>query len=48
METQARDLAVVITHGIDDELSSVGLVIALGGMTAGLKVSIVFSSAGVD
>jgi len=48
METQPRDLVVVITHGIEGELSSVGLVIALVGMTAGLKVSIVLSSAGVD
>lgn len=39
---------MVITHGIDHELSSVGLVIALGGMTSGLKVSIFLTSAGVD
>ena len=48
MNTDARDLVVVITHGIDHELSSVGLVIALGGMTSGLKVSIFLTSAGVD
>ncbi|HET6599974.1 MAG TPA: DsrE family protein [Burkholderiaceae bacterium] len=39
---------VVITHGIEHELSSVGTVIALGGLTAGLKVSIFLTSAGVD
>ncbi len=44
----ARDLVVVITHGIDHELSSVGLTIALGGMTSGLRVSIFLTSAGVD
>lgn len=44
----ARHLVVVITHGIDHELSSVGLTIALGGLTAGLKVSIFLTSAGVD
>lgn len=48
MNPEARDLVVVITHGIDHELSSVALTIALGGMTAGLKVSIFLTSAGVD
>ena len=48
MDTQTRELVVVITHGIDHELSSVGVVIALGGITAGLKVSIFLTSGGVD
>ena len=48
MDTGTRDLVVLITHGIDHELSSAGLIIALGGMTAGLKVSIFLTSAGVD
>ena len=48
MNTQNRELVVLITHGIDHELSSVGLVIALGGMTAGLKVAIFLTSSGVD
>lgn len=48
MNTQERELVVVMTHGIDHELSSVGLVIALGGMTAGLKVSLFLTSSGVD
>nr|QDP21610.1 peroxiredoxin [Bradyrhizobium cosmicum] len=48
LNNEARDLVVVITHGIDHELSSVGVTIALGGMTAGLKVSIFLTSAGVD
>jgi len=43
-----RNLVVVITHGIDHELSSVALTIANGGMTAGLKVSLFLTSAGVD
>jgi len=38
----------MITHGIDDELSSVAFTIANGGMTAGLKVWIFLTSAGVD
>ena len=48
MTEQTRDLVVVITHGIDHELSSAALTIALGGMTAGLKVSIFLTCAGVD
>lgn len=48
MSNETRDLVVLITHGIDHELSSVALTIALGGMTAGLKVSIFLTSGGVD
>ncbi|HYB51603.1 MAG TPA: DsrE family protein [Burkholderiaceae bacterium] len=48
MEPNTRDLVVVISHGIDHELSSVGLTIALGGITAGLRVSIFLTSSGVD
>lgn len=43
-----RDLVVVITHGVDHELSSVAFTIANGGLTAGLRVSIFLTSAGVD
>lgn len=48
MNKETRDLVVVITHGIDHELSSAGLTIALGGMSSGLQVSIFLTSAGVD
>jgi len=48
MDGEKRDLVVMITHSIEHELSSAGLTIALGGMTAGLKVSIFLTSAGVD
>jgi predicted peroxiredoxin len=48
MNGNGRDLVVMIAHGIDDELSSVGFTIANGGMTAGLKVSIFLTSGGVD
>ena len=41
---EARELVVVLTRGIDHELSSAGMIIALGGMTAGLKVSIFLTS----
>ena len=45
---EQRELVVVIAHGIDHELSSVGFTIANGGITAGLKVAIFLTSAGVD
>ncbi len=48
MNAETRDLVVVITHGIDHEVSSAALTIALGGMTSGLKVSIFLTSSGVD
>ncbi len=48
MDVEPRNLVVMLTHGIEHELSSAGLTIALGGMTAGLKVSIFLTSAGVD
>lgn len=48
MENGKRDLVVVITHGLDHELSSAGLTIALGGMTSGLNVSIFLVSSGID
>jgi predicted peroxiredoxin len=45
---QARELVVVVTNGADHERSSVAFTIANGGITAGLKVSIFLTSAGVD
>ncbi|HEY2929824.1 DsrE family protein [Piscinibacter sp.] len=48
MPEETRELVVVITHGTDHELSSVGLTIANGGLTAGLKVAIFLTSAAVD
>lgn len=48
MNPEARELVVVITHGIDHELSSAGMIIALGGVTSGLKVSVFLTSSGVD
>ena len=48
MPENTRDLVVLMTHGADHELSSVGFTIANGGMTSGLKVSIFLTSAAVD
>ena len=46
--SEQKRLVVMITHGTDHELSSVGFTIANGGITAGLKVSVFLTSAGVD
>ena len=48
MPENARELVVVMTHGADHELSSVGWTIANGGLTAGLTVSVFLTSAAVD
>jgi len=48
MSTQTTDLIVVMTKGINDELSSVGLTIANGAMTAGMAVGIFLTSAAID
>jgi predicted peroxiredoxin len=48
MTNESRDLVVVVTHGIDHELSSVALTISRAGITAGLKVSLFLTRAGVD
>jgi predicted peroxiredoxin len=48
MNEQTKELVVLMTRGADHELSSVGLTIANGGMTAGLRVSMFLTSAAVD
>ena len=48
MSGQSQELWILVTHGIDHELSSVAFTIANGGLTSGLKVSIFLTSAGVD
>jgi predicted peroxiredoxin len=48
MPEESRELVVMISHGTDHEMSSVGFTIANGGLTAGLKVAIFLTSAGVD
>jgi predicted peroxiredoxin len=47
-ETAARELVIVMTKGIDHELSSVAFTIANGGITSGLKVYAFLTSAAVD
>jgi predicted peroxiredoxin len=48
MAENSHDLVVLVTHGIDCELSSVAFTIANGGLTSGLRVSIFLTSSGVD
>lgn len=48
MAESARELVVLATKGMDHELSSIAILIANGGITAGLQVSIFLTSAAVD
>lgn len=48
MSDTTRELVVLMTHGAEDELSSVAFTIANGGLTAGLEVSVFLTSAAVD
>jgi len=48
MEEVKRTLVIMMTHGTDHELSSVGFTIACGGLTAGLDVCVFLTSASVD
>lgn len=48
MAESTNELVVLITHGPDEELSSVGFTIANGGITAGLEVAIFLTSSAVD
>lgn len=48
MAEPTNNLVVVVTHGPDEELSSVAFTIANGGITAGLQVSIFLTSSAVD
>ncbi|MDE0589897.1 DsrE family protein [Halocynthiibacter sp. C4] len=48
MSAATDKLVVVITKGIESELSSVALTIANGGLTSGLNVSLFLTSSGVD
>lgn len=48
MSEATNELVIVITHGPDEELSSVGFTVANGGITAGLSVAIFLTSSAVD
>lgn len=44
----SNDLVIIVTKGIDNELSSVAFTIACGGITSGQNVSIFLTSSGID
>lgn len=48
MSTETKDLIIVMTKGINDEVSSVGLTLANGAMTAGKSVGLFLTSAAID
>lgn len=48
MQSGTDKLVIMITKGIESELSSVAFTIANGGLTAGLKVSIFLTSTAID
>ena len=48
MSNQTQDLIVVMSNGINDERSSVGLTLANGAMTAGMTVGLFLTSNAID
>lgn len=48
MQNGTDKLVVLVTKGIESEMSSVAFTIANGGLTAGLKVSIFLTSTAID
>lgn len=48
MQAETDKLVVLVTRGIDSELSSVAFTIANGGLTAGLKVFVFLTSTAID
>ncbi len=48
MNIDSKDLIIVMTKGINDELSSVGLTLANGALTAEMKVGIFLTSSAID
>ena len=48
MKQETTDLIIVMTKGIYDEISSVGLVIANGALTSGKSVGLFLTSSAID
>jgi predicted peroxiredoxin len=48
MQQETTDLIIVMTKGIYDEVSSVGLVIANGALTSGKTVGLFLTSSAID
>lgn len=48
MSTQSKDLIIVMTKGIYDEVSSVGLTLANGALTSEMTVGLFLTSSAID
>ena len=48
MDNQTKDLIIVMTRGIHDEVSTVGLTLANGALTSGKTVGLFLTSAAID
>jgi len=48
MNSATEDLIIVMTKGINDEVSSVGLTLANGALTAEMSVGVFLTSAAID
>ena len=48
MSKETTDLVIVMTKGIYDEVSSVGLTLANGAITSGKKVALFLTSSAID
>lgn len=48
MASETDKLVIVMTRGIDSEVSSVGFTLANGAITAGMQVSVFLTSSAVD
>lgn len=48
MQAENDKLVILVTKGIESEMSSVAFTIANGGLTAGLKVSMFLTSTAID
>jgi len=48
MSVQTQDMIIVMTKGIYDEVSSVGLTLANGAMTSGMTVGLFLTSSAID
>jgi predicted peroxiredoxin len=48
MAEQTRELVVLMTHGAENEISSVGFTVANAGLTAGMKVYAFLTSGAID
>ncbi|TDG15666.1 peroxiredoxin [Seongchinamella unica] len=48
MDNETKDLIIVMTRGIHDEVSTVGLTLANGALTSGKTVGVFLTSAAID